>query len=64
VVQAAADSFLPVLDLLPIGLHRRFLSARRAEDLGVVSAPGNGSFAPAEEADKTKFRAIGCGVAV
>jgi len=64
VVQAAADILLPLFDLLPIGFHRRFLSARRAEYFGVVSASGKGSFAPAEEADKTKFRTIGCGVVV
>ena len=60
-VQAATDILLPVFDLLPVRFHWRFLSARRAEHFGVVSAPGKDRFAPAEEAGKMKFRAIGGG---
>ena len=58
VTQAAADIFLPMFDLLPIGFHRGFHSAHRAEYLGVVSAPGNGSLATAEEAGKVEVRSI------
>ncbi len=59
--QAAADGLLPLFELFPVELRRRFHSAHRAEHCGIVSASGKNRLASAKKAGKEKLRTFCCG---